>query len=266
MGHTKKECLEKPAKVPARYAKEGSLPSTSQEESTVSIQPSPVRRLNFGSGDEGGGRRAKTKGYDAKRDRWDAYDPSDYREVEEEYARVEDMRAKLRDSGETVELDAPMDDEDKYAEDMAPVQGVDMDSRTRITVRNLRIREDTAKYLYNLDPHGAYYDPKSRSMRENPFKNVIEPKWGMSAEDQASYDNDQKLRDERKLADCTFLGENYVRTTGEVIDAVESQEFAQRVELEGLVVNPIADPTQLEMMRRRYETERLVKRENKQEN
>jgi len=88
----------------------------------------------------------------------------------------------------------------------------------------------------------------------------------MSAEDQASYDNDQKLRDDRKLADCTFLGENYVRTTGEVIDAVESQEFAQRVELEGLVVNPIADPTQLEMMRRRYETERLVKRENKQEN
>jgi len=68
-----------------------------------------------------------------------------------------------------IELDAPID-EDKYAEDMAPVQGVDMDSRTRITVRNLRIREDTAKYLYNLDPHGAYYDPKSRSMRENPFK------------------------------------------------------------------------------------------------
>ncbi|EJW74514.1 hypothetical protein WUBG_14574 [Wuchereria bancrofti] len=36
---------------------------------------------------------------------------------------------------------------------------VDMDSRTRITVRNLRIREDTAKYLYNLDPNGPYYDP-----------------------------------------------------------------------------------------------------------
>lgn len=30
-------------------------------------------------------------------------------------------------------------------------------------------REDTAKYLYNLDPNGPYYDPKSRSMRENPF-------------------------------------------------------------------------------------------------
>ena len=36
------------------------------------------------------------------------------------------------------------------------------------SVRNLRIREDTAKYLYNLDPTSAYYDPKSRSMREDP--------------------------------------------------------------------------------------------------
>ncbi|GBG91669.1 hypothetical protein CBR_g52748 [Chara braunii] len=36
------------------------------------------------------------------------------------------------------------------------------------TVRNLRIREDTAKYLINLDVHSAHYDPKTRSMREDP--------------------------------------------------------------------------------------------------
>jgi pre-mRNA-processing factor SLU7 len=30
------------------------------------------------------------------------------------------------------------------------------------SVRNLRIREDTAKYLLNLNPDSAYYDPKSR--------------------------------------------------------------------------------------------------------
>ena len=35
-------------------------------------------------------------------------------------------------------------------------------------VRNLRMREDTAKFLYNLDLNSAYYDPKSRSMRGNP--------------------------------------------------------------------------------------------------
>lgn len=37
------------------------------------------------------------------------------------------------------------------------------------TVRNLRIREDTAKYLLNLDPSSAHYDPKSRSMRADPL-------------------------------------------------------------------------------------------------
>ena len=36
------------------------------------------------------------------------------------------------------------------------------------SVRNLRIREDTAKYLLNLDTASAHYDPKSRSMREDP--------------------------------------------------------------------------------------------------
>ena len=30
------------------------------------------------------------------------------------------------------------------------------------SVRNLRIREDTAKYLLNLDLSSAHYDPKSR--------------------------------------------------------------------------------------------------------
>lgn len=36
----------------------------------------------------------------------------------------------------------------------------------------MRIREDTAKYLYNLNENAPYYDPKSRSMRENPFANM----------------------------------------------------------------------------------------------
>ena len=42
------------------------------------------------------------------------------------------------------------------------------DPKTLTCIRNLRIREDTAKYLLNLDVKSAYYDPKSRSMRENP--------------------------------------------------------------------------------------------------
>ena len=63
------------------------------------------------------------------------------------------------------------DDEEKYA-DAADAVGQKLDTKTRITVRNLRIREDTAKYLINLDPESAYYDPKTRSMRDAPDKNV----------------------------------------------------------------------------------------------
>ena len=40
-------------------------------------------------------------------------------------------------------------DEDKYA-DAADAAGQKVDTKSRITVRNLRIREDTAKYLMNL--------------------------------------------------------------------------------------------------------------------
>lgn len=84
------------------------------------------------------------------------------------------------------------EDEEKYA-DQADMWGQKFDSKTRTTVRNLRIREDTAKYLYNLDINSAFYDPKTRSMRENPFKN------SNTAADSAMYP-----------------GENFVRHTGDV--------------------------------------------------
>lgn len=91
------------------------------------------------------------------------------------------------------------EDEEKYA-DQADMWGQKFDSKTRTTVRNLRIREDTAKYLYNLDPNSAFYDPKTRSMRENPFKS------SSSGANQAKYP-----------------GENFVRHTGDVKNFARSQ-------------------------------------------
>jgi pre-mRNA-processing factor SLU7 len=78
-----------------------------------------------------------------------------------------------------LDQEVPEEDEDKYVDDI-DMPGIKMDSKERITVRNLRIREDTAKYLRNLDPNSAYYDPRTKSMRDNPYKGTgkqIEGKW-----------------------------------------------------------------------------------------
>lgn len=203
MTHSKKDCLERPRKVGARYSGRDIAPDE--------VVHDDSKHLNGlqGQGD-----------YDAKRDRWDGYDPAQHRHVVDEYEALEAARRKLREDeidkgtasaqstavaklankgkakakggsnkkgkkgaeedesdefGSSDESDAAgsgaEDDEDKYAEG-ADVAGQKLDTKTRVTVRNLRIREDTAKYLLNLDTDSAYYDPKTRSMREAPNPDV----------------------------------------------------------------------------------------------
>jgi len=40
-----------------------------------------------------------------------------------------------------------------------------IDDKTKTTSRDLRIREDTAKYLRNLDTNSAHFDPKARTLK-----------------------------------------------------------------------------------------------------
>lgn len=47
-------------------------------------------------------------------------------------------------------------------------------------------KQDVAKYLRNLDPNSAYYDPKTRAMRENPLPG--------SNPDEVAYAGDNVLR------------------------------------------------------------------------
>lgn len=171
MSHKKQDCLDRPRKKGAKFTNKNiEADDVIQEVAT---------------------------GYDAKRDRWNGYDPAEHKRVYDEYAAIEAARQKLReeeidnqtttdlaavrkvakaskaektdaDFGSSEDEDA---DEDKYA-DAADAVGQKLDAKTRITVRNLRIREDTAKYLINLDPESAYYDPKTRSMRDAPLLNV----------------------------------------------------------------------------------------------
>lgn len=81
---------------------------------------------------------------------------------------------RLQNEIESGKIDNPEIDvlqEDKYGDDEVKMHSsVNVDSRQTVSVRNLRIREDTAKYLRNLDSNSAFYDPKTRSMRENPYQ------------------------------------------------------------------------------------------------
>ncbi|GAA5837824.1 hypothetical protein JCM11251_004670 [Rhodosporidiobolus azoricus] len=246
MTHTKKDCLERPRKVGAKF--------NSKNIAADEVIHDDSRYLN---GLEGQG------DYDVKRDRWDGYDPASHKRVVEEYEALEEARRKRREeeidqgtaqagSKEVAKLakkgkgkkaqqdedeedefgssDAESDDqggedEDKYAE-AADVAGQKLDAKTRITVRNLRIREDTAKYLMNLDTESAYYDPKTRSMREAPNPELGE--------------------------DAKFAGDNFQRSSGDTHAVDKLQLFAWQSSEAGHNVHIQSNPTAAALAHKEY--------------
>jgi pre-mRNA-processing factor SLU7 len=97
--------------------------------------------------------------------------------------------------------------------------------RSKMSVMNLRLREDRAKYLINLDVDSAYYDPKSRSMRDNPMP-------------------------EEK--DNMYQGDNAWRADQSVGDFANMQMFAWEAGERGVEVHLQANPTQLELLKRQH--------------
>lgn len=162
MTHKTRDCCERPRKIGAKW--------TGKD-----IQPDEIVkevRLDW----------------DGKRDRWNGYDPESHTKLVEQYAHFEQERQKIKkkenlgnsrtvgsngnaaEEVEAVEEDSEKEDEDKkdFLDTTEQPVGVKKDPKTRTTIRNLRIREDTAKYLRNLSLNSAHYDPKSRSMRVHP--------------------------------------------------------------------------------------------------
>jgi len=223
--------------------------------------------------------------YDGKHDRWNGYDPSQYKQVIDRHEALDNARRKKK----ATELDQKMsqkmakkaaktakkeerrlkkeqklqekaaegtlgsdksdsdNDSDSDSDSDGSDGGDDMKLRNednqmgskfdnheggskgiRTTVRNLRIREDTAKYLYNLDPSSAYYDPKSRSMRADPRPHI---------------DAKDKL----------YAGDNMVRSSGEVGSFSQSKVYAWQASERGQNLTIEANPTATQLMHQKYQ-------------
>ena len=95
----------------------------------------------------------------------------------------------------------------------------------KMSVRNLRIREDTAKYLLNLDVNSAFYDPKTRSMRNNPLAGTD---------------------------DALEHSMNFVRSTGDARSLAGLQLYQFEAYDKGQNLHLNADPTTVEVMNKMY--------------
>mmetsp|Transcript_8584 Transcript_8584/g.24666 ORF Transcript_8584/g.24666 Transcript_8584/m.24666 type:complete len:547 (-) Transcript_8584:75-1715(-) len=153
--------------------------------------------------------------FEGKRDRWNGYDGADYERVVDKFEKVEKLKKEIKKKAELERkfnskdgeaAQKPDTDEHKHDGDESDEDRIDeseeagfakVEKRLRTTgggatgsVRNLRIREDTAKYLLNLDVNSAHYDPKTRSMRADPLPH-------------------------KDPAQRSFAGDNFVRKTGD---------------------------------------------------
>ena len=133
MTHKAKDCLSRPRKAGAKWT--GQAIEADEVVQDVSL------------------------GWEAKRDRWNGYDSREYQDVVDEFNELEELKRATKGVGGTdADGEDRLDDGDKYEEE------TDMGRQQSTATRNLRLREDTAKYLLNLDLDSAKYDPKTRSM------------------------------------------------------------------------------------------------------
>lgn len=167
-------------------------------------------------------------GWDAKRDRWNGYDPKEYKAVTDEFAEIEELKKKVQTKKEDANEES--EDDAKYAEES------DMGRHQSTATRQLRIREDTAKYLLNLDLDSAKYDPKTRSMVDS----------GATAD----------------TAAALFAEEGFMRASGDAAEFEKAQKYAwESQENSGNTkLHLQANPTSGEYYRRREEEEAEAKR------
>ncbi|KAK6127567.1 hypothetical protein DH2020_038685 [Rehmannia glutinosa] len=232
MTHDKKSCVERPRKLSAKWTGKNISPDEKIE--TIELD------------------------YDGKRDRWNGYDAASYGQVIQMYEARDEARNKHVKEQQLKKLeeknvnqnneDGINDDEDNddslgvdeaKADESKQMHFAKVEKRMRTTgggstgtVRNLRIREDTAKYLLNLDVSSAHYDPKTRSMREDPLPDL---------------DPNEKF----------YTGDNFNRVSGQALEfeqlTIHAREASEKT---GHDVHMQAAPSQAELLYKNFSVEK----------
>ncbi|KAF1365690.1 ANTH-domain-containing protein [Lizonia empirigonia] len=204
MTHKKKDCLSRPRKAGAKFTGK----RIEADEVIQDVQQS----------------------WDAKRDRWNGYDASDFTQVIEEYNELEELRKKTKKAADGDEKSGDEEDDgDKYDAE------TDMGRKQATSTRNLRLREDTAKYLLNLDLDSAKYDPKTRSMVDSGATSdkaaqlVAEDGFMRASGDAAEFERAQRYAWEtQERGDKNKLHLQANPTSGEIMRKKELREAEEK--------------------------------------
>ncbi|KAF2724717.1 60S ribosomal protein L37 [Polychaeton citri CBS 116435] len=198
MGHKAKDCLQRRRKAGAKWT--GRAIAADEDGKDLSL------------------------GWDAKRDRWNGYDPSEYNKIVKDYEELE--RIKKQAAIEAGEEEEGVEDGDKYDAE------TDMGRNQATSTRNLRIREDTAKYLVNLDLDSAKYDPKTRSMidtGDSTNELIADEGFQKAAGDATEFENAQRYAWEtQERGDQEKLHLQANPTEGEMLRKRKAEDEAER--------------------------------------
>jgi pre-mRNA-processing factor SLU7 len=218
MTHKKKDCVEKPRKKGARWTGKDFKDDEMIQDISLS--------------------------FDGKRDQWNGYDSSMHAETIKRFEVMEEERQNIRKlkAEEAYAEGNAADDDETADEKVADTEGVVGAKHStghqrgsqgaKMSVRNLRIREDTAKYLINLDPGSAFYDPKTRSMRANPYAGT------------------------GKEGEALYVGDNFERVNGDAQDFQKLQYHSLEAYEKGQDLHMESMPTQADKVHRDFKVKK----------
>ncbi|EPY51654.1 splicing factor Slu7 [Schizosaccharomyces cryophilus OY26] len=202
MSHKLKDCMERPRKRGARWTGKDIQADEVIQEVDVS--------------------------WDAKRDRWNGFDASDYKKVIERYEKMDALQ-QMHNSTER-----QTEGTDNFGKDTPSSTNKEESNGgadSGVTTPSLRMREDVVGYL-RTDNKGLQYEPKSRSMRDTTGSHL--------------------------LSDSTN-GSGFIKASGgDKEDFEKLQTFAWEAERSGNRVHVVANPTAGELEYRKNRQSKAV--------